>query len=435
MKKIYFISLLFVLVGCQSAPTKYDIGKCDLLPNVNKISDSSAANKKLWEPLNEKFEKQKRKLIVFLDGTRNDGKDRTNIREMYRLSVKQACDNNPVIPYYDKGVGGHWFDGVRGGFSGSGISRNIKQAYSFLVKTYQANDEIFIFGFSRGAYTARSLNGMIELAGLLDKESVKKNKEGGFDQRDLKNKVNDIYKSYHVKSKYSKNDRPKYSNDIRLLVEDNIKNNNLTDELLKVTVKGIGVFETVAALGFTQVAEPKKHHTDLYAKTGFHALAIDEIRDKFRLLRFNKDIDRKKQKLEEVWFAGVHSNVGGGYDITPSCNTSQPNDAYYYDGLETTPLNWMTTKFKDEGIFRFDNPFTECRSGKIHDEYYDSWFPPYRLMGKFIRQINDDDIIHCSVIERIKNKLLPRYHLKRESNGRYMPTNLNRQILENLSIQ
>ena len=412
---------LFMFTGCFLANTsaKYQFTECSVLPNIDMktISDSYNKNRKLWKALNLKYaDHDKRKLVIFFDGTGNNGKDRSNIREMYNLAVKEACNGKAIIPFYDKGVGAKWFDFFSGGVTGHGISKNIRQGYRFLVEAYQPCDEIFIFGFSRGAFTARSLNGMIELAGLLDKNSVKKDAVGEINQSDLIQKASAIYDCYHIKQTEGTT--------IQSLVKQNIKENKRLEKttFIPVVVEAIGVFDTVSALGPKRKADPETHHLNLYANNGFHALSIDEQRKDFKLVRFNHNI-KPSQSLREVWFAGVHSNIGGGYDSGPECNTSNPCEKDYLDGLETTTLNWMISNFKKYGLFPLNSNFNECRLGRMHDEFYDTKVPPYSKLGKYIRPIKDGDMIHISVMERINNEI-PIPNKNRECKKRYNPTNL-----------
>ncbi len=128
--------------------------------------------------------------MVFIDGTGQTGEDinkATNIWKLYRRAVTNA-QTQPIIPFYHEGIGTSWWNYIRGQTTGNGIDRHIRKAYQFLVETYQPGDKIFIFGFSRGAYTARALNGMIEFVGLLDKRSV-----GKLNTDKIINKLFDFY--------------------------------------------------------------------------------------------------------------------------------------------------------------------------------------------------------------------------------------------------
>jgi uncharacterized protein (DUF2235 family) len=105
---------------------------------------------------------QAKRLAVFLDGTWNAVDNNTNVWRMKALCAKTGTDGVPQLVYYEIGV-----NGVLGGTLGKGLDENIRLAYEWLVENYDGGDEIFIFGFSRGAYTARSLAGLIAKLGIL----------------------------------------------------------------------------------------------------------------------------------------------------------------------------------------------------------------------------------------------------------------------------
>jgi uncharacterized protein (DUF2235 family) len=107
-------------------------------------------------------EQQKKRLAVFLDGTWNSVNSNTNVWRMRALSATKSKDGRPQLVYYEVGV-----NGFLGGVFGQGLDENIRLAYEWLIENYNDGDEIFIFGFSRGAYTARSLAGLIAIDGIL----------------------------------------------------------------------------------------------------------------------------------------------------------------------------------------------------------------------------------------------------------------------------
>ena len=112
----------------------------------------------------------KRRLILCLDGTwnSNDKSDKvTNVVKMLRSVPAVDSQGVSQLLYYGRGVGTGSGDKLRGGFSGAGLDDNIIDGFRFLGNNYNPGDEIFIFGFSRGAYTARSLAGLINTAGIL----------------------------------------------------------------------------------------------------------------------------------------------------------------------------------------------------------------------------------------------------------------------------
>ncbi|MEI6707801.1 MAG: DUF2235 domain-containing protein [Methylococcales bacterium] len=429
MKKLFssYIGFLlaFFLCGCATT-TPESVGKKELHQitpeyegekelgsickkydyiNLESLNDSRRDVSELWRKFDKYYNASRapkgRKLAVFLDGTSNDADKPTNVWKLYHLAVAQACEGNPVIPYYDKGVGSKWWnpeDILFGNLLGDGVGKNIKQAYEFLSQTYSKNnnDKIYIFGFSRGAFTARSLNGLIEFAGLLDWTNKPENSH-------FKDVVDNVYDQYHVKN-----------DDAAAVLKKQIRDYELKKypeyTFKNVKVQAIGVFDTVPALGFKE--DPKNHKLQLYANKGFHALALDEHRKPFELNRFNKkDINKENQVLHEVWFAGGHSNIGGGYSSTMGCNIINK------DGLEATPLNWMIAQFKDEHLFPDTPPFPECIDGELHDAFY----PLYRIVGELQRKPEENDVIHESVLQRMKIEKLDFPHYKRESGGRYVP--------------
>nr|WP_100003481.1 DUF2235 domain-containing protein [Phyllobacterium zundukense] len=103
-----------------------------------------------------------KRIAIFLDGTWNVTGDNTNVWRLKSLCAKQSADGKAQVFYYDKGVNGFW-----GGVFGKGLADNVVEAYEWLVDNYENDDEIYIFGFSRGAYTARSLAGFIAKYGIL----------------------------------------------------------------------------------------------------------------------------------------------------------------------------------------------------------------------------------------------------------------------------
>jgi uncharacterized protein (DUF2235 family) len=116
-----------------------------------------------------------KKLAIFCDGTWNQASaQRTNVVRLFQatLPADKATPPNPQLVYYVKGVGTRWEEQIRGGAFGYGISDNIKSAYSFIVANYESGDEIFLFGFSRGAYTARSIAGLIQNIGVLRRQNL-----------------------------------------------------------------------------------------------------------------------------------------------------------------------------------------------------------------------------------------------------------------------
>jgi uncharacterized protein (DUF2235 family) len=238
--------------------------------------------------------------------------------------TKLARCVKPVDPYgvrqvmfYDKGVGTGRFDRFLGGAFGWGIKRKILDAYRFLIASYEPGDEIFFLGFSRGAYTVRSVFGLIRNSGLLKPEFA--------------NKVEDAYSLYRRRDDASHPDA----------VESELFRRSYSTE---PRAKFMGVWDTVGALGLPvggllQFINKRWSFHDMtlssWVDNAFQALAIDEHRKPFRPSIWDQSEKASGQVLEQVWFAGVHSNVGGSYPDT---------------GLSDITLLWMSCKLKACGL-------------------------------------------------------------------------------------
>ncbi len=266
-----------------------------------------------------------RRLVVCCDGTWKtaDDKATTNVVKMMDAIVPVVRDaggreETHQISWYGKGVGtGDLLDRLWGGAFGEGLGRNVRDAYRFLVQNYAPGDEIYLFGFSRGAYTARSVAGIIRCAGLVQKKFADRITEAYDIYRLPDPKGPDKDTAVEFRKKYAHPD---------------------------VRIKCIGVWDTVGALGvpigrvLRMLSRHKHgfHDTRLSSiiENAFHALAIDEGRYTFEPSLFKDDPD-DKQRVEQVWFAGAHSDVGGGY----------PDP-----GLSDIALQWMAQKAASCGL-------------------------------------------------------------------------------------
>jgi len=246
-----------------------------------------------------------KRIAIFCDGTWNtpdkldNGKPcQTNVVKLAQALRTHSDDGTVQRLYYDLGVGaeGSIFKKMFDGATGTGISANIIEAYLFLVNNYEPGDELFFFGFSRGAFTVRSLCGLIRNTGILHQKYA-----------DKIGKAYALYRSrnpsYHPKSEEAVLFRKTYA------VEET------------TSIKFIGVWDTVGALGnplfLKGVVSGRNefHDTELSSKieNAFHALAIDEKRKNFQAALWHRQPGVTNQVLEQVWFAGVHSDIGGGY--------------------------------------------------------------------------------------------------------------------------
>ena len=306
-----------------------------------------------------------KRIIICSDGTWNtpDQKDEgvispTNVAKLAMCVAPFAGDGRRQLLYYDSGVGTNWYDRIRGGVSGVGISRNILQAYRFLMKQYEDGDDIFLFGFSRGAYTVRSLGGLLRNSGLLHTDNL--------------HKLDDAYRLYRRRDKES---HPR-------AIESELFRRTYSRE---VRVHCIGVWDTVGALGIpsrnfdivNKLLNVEFHDVDLSSRidNAFQALAIDERRSAFEPCVWRKQDSASSQRLEQVWFSGVHSNIGGGYRDT---------------GLSDIALSWMMERAEECGLEfdpapleRLEIAFHPAWNGKL----VNSKKGIYRLFPDYVRPI------------------------------------------------
>jgi uncharacterized protein (DUF2235 family) len=281
-----------------------------------------------------------RMLVVCCDGTWNTPRNETNVFRTYRFLCERlgkpgeaheddsvftcegvARNGTEVHLFYDRGVGTNWCERLTGGAAGVGLSDNVREAYRFLGHHYVPGSEIYVFGFSRGAYTARSLCGFIGAAGLLVRPSV-----------------TDVWRTY----------LDCYATAPRIVARPRGWNVDRAREWLwqkagdtvgrlggpdvatlprhdGVKIRLVGVYDTVGALGV-----PLAEAADLNEPiVGFHdtalgdlvehavqALAVDERRGPYTPTLWTLAADRALlagQTVLQVWFPGVHSDIGGGY--------------------------------------------------------------------------------------------------------------------------
>ncbi|MCO6418482.1 DUF2235 domain-containing protein [Siccirubricoccus sp. KC 17139] len=287
----------------------------------------------------------RKRLVICCDGTWNDAdsaEDFTNVTRIARAILPNDTRGPSLVPqivYYHAGVGttGGVVDQMIGGAIGLGLSRNVRDAYAFLAHNYCEGDEIFLFGFSRGAYTVRSVAGLIGWAGLLHK-------------RDMDDFAT-LWEGYRRKSEPGIPDaRARFP-----------------DRHAPVPVQCLGVFDTVGSLGIPGNLDAafahfyQFHDTELgpHVAHAFQALALDERRVDFApAIWFQAPDAPASQELRQMWFAGAHSDVGGGY-----------ND----HGLSDIALAWMAGQV--DPLLAIDEDYLALRQdrrtcwgmGAVHD--------------------------------------------------------------------
>jgi hypothetical protein len=397
----------------------------------------------------------KRRLIVMLDGTWNEDSDYdqdTNIVRMRDrigqgmqehfyapISIEEVNerDNSQMelgarmfgdfecIMFYERGVGtGPGLDRILGGALGTGLERNIRGAYKFISRNYFAGAEIFIFGFSRGAYTARSLVGYLGSAGLLKPESCTA-------------EIEQVAWSYY---RTSPNDRlPGVRKHLDKFIQ-------APGEL---RVACLGVFDTVGSLGVPATAfrrfnreKYEFHDIDLspIVKLNLHALAIDERRAPFSASVLRQTKFRVSNSVtEQTWFPGVHADVGGGYYSSKDRIRGETR------GLDDISLDWMLKRVRHHYP---DFPILEKGFGWIQGPlrklslHHESRVWKYKFSGPAFRSIGNSpppvrrrelvasydrgwsvigESIHISAIERLAVRAPYR---RNETKRLYLPRNV-----------
>lgn len=297
-------------------------------------------------------------IAIFCDGTWNN-KDRTEhdtsvARIFQALEADVAAGRTDVKPYYIEGLGadnearsiGRFIDKWRGGALGRGLTANIREGYKFLCDTYKAGDKIYIFGFSRGAYTARSLAGMVRASGLVSKES------------DI-NKAMHRYRDPDAKTRPSTDEsnafRAEKSPDFYTTQSElDWRKRNGKAEGAPIEIAYLGIFDTVGTAGIPGVLSqlgliPEGHgfhdlELSSMVKAGRHAIGLDEQRKLYKHTEWSNlpELNRKAgadakggARYRQEWFPGDHGMIGGS---GPNRQISNTVMAWILEGAEVAGL-------------------------------------------------------------------------------------------------
>lgn len=310
-------------------------------------------------------------IVVCYDGTGAEyGENNTNVVKTFEAIVRDERQ----IAFYDPGVGTHSFlkrttigrrvDIFRGKAFGVGLQRNIEDGYEYLMNSFEPADKVFLFGFSRGAFTVRALAGMIHHFGILQKGSI--------------NLIPYVSKMYN-------------NEDFTVCKE-------FKDTFCQPCEPHfIGVWDTVSSLGYIHRSR-RFYDATLYSdiENAYHAISIDEKREKFQVVLWDETNKAQGQNIEQVWFAGVHSDVGGWYKER---------------GLSDIALAWMMDKASACGLILKKNWHKNLKPDAL-DTLHKSRTGIWKLWPKIDRQIPEGAKIHKSVIDRMK------------THGDYHPENL-----------
>ena len=330
--------------------------------------------------------------MICADGTWNrpeqDLKKDTpsNVLQLARGIAPIADDGVAQQVFYDWGLGSY-HDVISAGISGKGLHKNIMDCYRYLIQNYSLDDEIFLFGFSRGAYTVRCLCGLINNCGIL--------------QRTYANRVQQAFNLYQ---KSGKAYAPQGDKAIAFRQAYAYAPNASQDSR---QVAFVGVWDTVGALGiplsFLGLLEQRDEFSDTKlgdnVTVARHALAIDEPRADFEPTLW---LPQQGQNLQQVWFAGSHADVGGGYPL-------DKNGA----SAAHIPLQWMINEAQQQGLTVESHviPVISNTLPKLHRSRRSF----YRLREKYSRPIQHGTgtvFIHPSV------------KLRWDNDSNYRPLNL-----------
>lgn len=328
-------------------------------------------------------------IIIFSDGTGQEGGKGANTN-IYKLFNTVEDRTSTQVTFYDRGLG----TGLRklsGNVGGAGISKNILDCYTFVFENYAAGDQIYLFGFSRGAATVRSLSSFIHHFGILPKsrpELIKK-----------------AYKIYKIKNKNKR--------------ETNAQKFVATHHTMWTRIQFLGCYDTVAALGlpikplsvFLNMVPGLRHkfHNFTLSESVLHAyqaLAIDDKRKTFHPILWDAEAS-SYQTIKQVWFCGMHTDVGGGYNKPELSNIS---------------LLWMRNMATQLGLRLYPSqpiPIDGNSNGHMHNSRGSILTKIYREEERsWDNSRSDKPIVHSSVLLRTRN-------INNEKHPPYQPWILN----------
>jgi uncharacterized protein (DUF2235 family) len=331
-----------------------------------------------------------RNLIVCADGTwstaeqETDGIPRpTNVARLFSALADTGAGGEPQLRYYHPGIGtkGSWLRRLAGGAIGVGLGRNVMSAYRWLSDTYQPDDRLLLFGFSRGAYTVRSLAGLITRCGLIVTQ--------GLSDHDAWTAVGRVYEHGYRQ----RQDPAAWS---EALAFHHRSNGQVANE-----IHFLGVWDTVGALGipdnfgvlnlFDDASRYRFHDTELneHVLNARHAVALDERRASFSPTLWNNDVEDRR--IQQQWFPGTHGDIGGGHIET---------------GLSDGALKWMLEEAAAFGLGVEPDMTAQIKpnpQGLLHDSLNGIWrrlFHQPRMVPALTAVAAGRDQLHPSALAR-----------------------------------
>jgi uncharacterized protein (DUF2235 family) len=271
-----------------------------------------------------------------------------------------------------------------GGAFGAGIVSRIVRAYTYISRKYEQGDDIFIIGFSRGAYTARALGGMICKEGLLNYAALK---------NPTKEEAYEYGVSVWGRYRKSKMKQMKATGFLLSIWEEYVhKGRAIADSQLiqNVEIKAIAVWDTVGSLGIPVVQSDTAVDVFRFAdnslntkvKNGIHAISLDEQR-----VTFTPTLWEVRDGVEQVWFCGAHADVGGGYPASEI-------------GLSEVTREWMQGKLSSQGL-KFKSPSARRIEANILADGHEPWTTGIFAAGSHApRGLPNDAMVHTSVKDR-----------------------------------
>lgn len=367
-------------------------------------------------------------IAIFIDGTAFKPSDSSNI---YKLK-QNLKSRKSLLSFYTVGVGAGPDAKRAGQFLGVGLSKDVQNAYHFICENYSKtrDDRIHLFGFSRGAYTCKVLSNLIYTAGILNLDNIS-------NQKTQQKLIRKLYKTY-----LSKKSAKARKQDIDLIISKWEKKLGISiKRRLNVNIETLNLFDTVEALGAPDNSFnpccPNQNHLEQFCNVKYvnHAVSIDDNRARIftPILASCSCIKDCKNRIlddfvNEVWFAGAHSDVGGGY---------KTEDGKMDNALAYIPLKWMMTNLENYNLFKNNLVLNDSHIyGTIHDAEID-YGPAFKRRNrhiykyhKYISDYNGGKIkIHRSVIQRLERGLIPifkhyeRQNESKDANGKHLHNN------------
>jgi uncharacterized protein (DUF2235 family) len=343
-----------------------------------------------------------KRIVLCFDGTWQSVDDPSSITNVVRVAqaVLPVANGVEQICYYQAGVGSDGgIDRILGGAFGAGLRNNVKRALAYLSLNWNADeaDEIYIFGFSRGAYTARAVAGVIGAVGGIPKQEH-------FD------KLPEFWNYYRKDPKVRESNDPDAINEKKKMRDWCYPDDK--DRAASPIITCLGVWDTVGSYGIPAgfglgglarrlTSWTKGFHDREFGShvgVGLHALALDERRRGFPPTAWTVENGKPLPDghVEQVWFSGVHSNVGGSYPLS---------------GLSDIALIWMMARVADLTELEFDKDFIAdnfwpCAACSLYNSV-PRWALLDRLLPNRRKVLSDrpdkyiNEMVHWSVIDRL----------------------------------